>query len=274
MDIQTGLQTYSGPEPDWGRDPPSDDELKHEIAPNYLFDFDVNEVDRIDRLRRDIRAAELNANTVERWTDIVQSHINTQGNDKISSKIDVFNMGAATNCDNLGTAFCQVNSEDCYAVRSEKNFPKPKDYRQRQAVIWAHIDAVTFAKAYRRIFERKRTETIALRFNESGDFESRHDIHRVNEIATRLDDIISVYTYSASSWLPWQGNADAFALNQSNDRREFGDRRFEVVDDVDEIPDGGIRCPHDQSDGEIKCGDPCRLCIDDDAPDIYVKNFY
>ena len=276
MSIQSGLDAFSTGSLSKPRvrrlpDPPEDSELKHLIAPNWMFDFDVETIPEIDTLRQRIRDATYATDPVEEWSYILGDHI-SYGNKKLADHIAIFNMRSAHDCPNLGTNYCQVDAEDCYAVRSEDNYPQPLSYRRRQQIIWGYLDATTWARAFRRHYERKQTPVSTIRFNESGDFQSRHDLFKLDEIARQLEDIVDVYTYSASSWLPWE-EVEHFVLNRSNDRREFGDRRFEVVDSVDEIPDGGIRCPHDQSDGEIHCGD-CRLCLDADAPNVYVKNFY
>lgn len=250
--------------------PPDDEILPHVIAPDWMFNFDVEEVEGVDELRRRIRDAEHSRNRVEKWSYILGDHIRYE-NSKIDSKTGIWNMGAANDCVNLGTEHCQVEPDNCYAKRSEFNFPKPLNFRRRQAIIWSYLDAATWAKAYRLHYERKRNPVTTLRINEANDFSTRHDILRVNEIARRLDDIVDVYTYSASSWLDWS-DSEHFTVNQSNDDGDFGDKRYIVVDSVSAIPDGGIRCPHD-TDESIKCGE-CRLCIEPEAPDVYVKNVY
>lgn len=250
--------------------PPADTELAELIAPNWTYDFDVEALPGIHDLRVQIRDAEFSANPTEAWSHILGNHI-TYGNEKLADHIAIFNMKAAHDCINLGTDWCQVDADECYAVRSENNFPHPLSYRRKQEIIWSHLDAHTWAGAFRLHYNRKRTPVSTIRFNEGGDFETRHDLLRVNEIARQLSDIVDVFTYSASAWLEWS-EATHFTVNRSNDHHEFGARRFEVVDTVDDIPDGGLRCPHDHSDGAIHCGD-CRICIDEDAPDVYVKIF-
>lgn len=275
MDTQTSISSYSsgigGPRIDRLPDPPDDDELEHQIAPDWRYDFDVNRVEGIHQLRQDIRDAVYATDPVEEWSFILGEHL-SYGNKKIGSEVAIFNVGSANDCVNLGTSQCQVEAENCYAVRSEGNYPNTLPYRRRQQIIWEHLDAATFAKAYRRHYGRKRTAVTALRLNESGDFRTQGDIYKAEEIARRLNDIVDTYTYSASSHLDFS-TTDALVVNRSNDHRDYGARRFEVVDTVAEIPPAGIRCPHDQSGGEIKCGE-CRLCIDRDAPDVFVKNFY
>lgn len=275
MSIQSRIGSFESQlEPQAHRPPDrlDDDELKYKIAPNWAYEFDVNQVNGIHQLRQDILDTIYVDDPVEKWSHILGDHI-TMGNKKLSDEIAIYNFGgAAHDCPNLGTKHCQVAAEECYAVVTEDNYPHPLDARRREVIIWDHLDARTFAAAFRRWYQRKRNDVIALRLNESGDFRHRHDLFKVDEVARLLDDIVDVYTYSASDYLPWE-RTDHIVVNRSNDRREFGDRRFCVVDSLDEIPSGGLRCPHDLSDGEIKCGD-CRLCIDRDAPDVYVRNFY
>lgn len=250
--------------------PPEGSELEEQIAPNWMYDFDVDRLTNINQLRQRIRDATYEPNTVERWSFILGDYI-SMGNKKIADHVAIFNLGSAHQCTNLGTEFCQVAEDECYAVNSETVFPGSLDYRNKQQIVWDHLDAATFAKAFRAHVDRKRSKVTTLRLNESGDFRNRHDLLKADEIARRLSDLVDVYTYSASSWLDWD-EAQHFVVNRSNDRRQYGDRRFEVVDDIAEIPPDGLRCPHDESDGEIHCGD-CRLCIDADAPDVYVKKF-
>jgi len=253
-------------------DPPSDDELDAVIAPDEHYPFAVEEIDGINGLRRRIRdIIFVDDNSLEGWSKLVGDCI-TYGNKKIADSTAIFNVGSAHDCVNLGTKYCQVDEEDCYAVRSEKAYPGPIHYRRKQAIIWSLLDGVTFARAFRMHYERKRNEVDSLRFNESGDFQARHEILKLETIGQRLNDIVDTYTYSASADLPWKKDVHSVTVNQSNDIRDYGVRRFEVVDDVENIPDDGIRCPNDL-DESIQCGD-CKICIDEGAGDVYVKNFY
>lgn len=277
MSIQNKLNAFAGDTVSKKQPPelPDEEELRHEIAPDWRYDFDVNEVDKIDELRRQIRDTVIADDPIEAWSHIIKDHIRC-GNNKLAKEIAIWNYGgAAHDCVNLGTKHCQVDAEDCYAHQNEDFYPHALPRRRREQIITEHLDAVTFAKAMRRVFERKQNEVTALRLNESGDVETRYDLLKINEIGRRLNDIVDTYIYSASDWLPWEEdlNEEYCTVNRSNDRKQFGSRRFEVVDTVDAIPENGLHCPHDLSDGDIKCGD-CRLCIDQDAPNVYVVNFY
>lgn len=277
MSIQSRLGGFSqitgGPIVDRLPDPPDDSELASVIAPTELYPFPVDAVEGIDELRREIRdIIFFSDDHIEAWSRLLGNHV-SYGNKKVADETAIYNLGSAHDCVNLGTAYCQVEDKHCYAARSERNYPQPLDYRRRQAIIWSLLDGETWARAFRRHAERKRSPIDALRFNESGDFATRQDILKLETIGKRLDDLVDTYTYSASSDLPWE-EVTSVAVNQSNDFRNYGKGRFIVVDSVDEIPDDdGIRCPNDL-DESVKCGD-CRLCIDTDADiDIYVKNFY
>lgn len=275
MSIQSQIGTFNDDSTDLTEhipEKPDESELSELIAPNCLYDFDVEDVDRIQELRQDIRDTLYADDTVKAWSHILGDHI-TCGNHKIADEVAIYNAGgAASDCPNLGTKHCQVAEEDCYAVRTEDFRLQSLSARRRELIIWDHLDAVTFSRAFRAWHERKRNEVTALRLNESGDFRSRHDILKADGIARRISDIVDVYTYSASDYLPWNLTND-LVVNRSNDRSDFGHRRFHVVESKEEIPDVGLQCPHDLSDGDIKCGD-CRLCIDEDAPRVYVVNFY
>lgn len=248
---------------------PEGEELEHLIAPEWAFDFDVAQVHGIHELRQRIADAAYATDPVAEWSKILKDHI-VFGNNKVAPEVAIFNLNSAHDCPNLGTERCQVDKDDCYAVRSEIRQLHPQDYRQRQEIIWAHIDPVTFVKAFRRLRDRKRNEVTTLRFSQSGDYRTQQDILKVDEIARRLEDL-DVYTYTASSFLDWS-DAEHVTVNASNENFDHADHRFIVVDSAEDIPEGGIRCPYDQSDGEIKCGD-CRLCANQNSPDIYYEEF-
>lgn len=239
------------------------------VASNELYDFDVDGLNKIDELRREIRLAEQADDPITHWSWILQDHI-TYGNTKLANHLAIFNMNSAHDCDNRETERCQVGDGECYAVQTEKYYTNSLDYRRRQEVLWDHLDPVTFAKAFREHAKRKRIKPTAIRFSQSGDFRNQQDILKVDEIARRLDDLVDVYTYSASSHLDWE-EAENFVVNASNGLADYGDRRFIAVPSEEQIPDdpSAIHCPYDYSDGEIECGE-CRLCISSDAGDVYV----
>ncbi len=242
------------------------------MEPTY-GDFDFDEVAHIDALRAELTKMENSDDPAGILSDLfMNGHKGSGGyisfgNSKIHKQVAIFNMNSATDCPNADTEHCQVPWSDCYAHVAENGLsPDALDKRRRQEYLWDNVDTHTFAEGMRRCFDRKQHEITAVRFSESGDFRHNSDIIRVNTVAKLLD--VDVYTYSASDYLDWS-NATAFTVNQSNDRRDYGERLYTAVPTVDDIPENGTQCPYEASDGEIKCGE-CRACINPDMGDIFI----
>jgi len=234
----------------------------------------LNAVDGIDTLRERM----VNADAVKEWSFILKDYISA-GNTKINDRTAIFNMNSAHDCPNYGTrengesktGYCQVPKEECYAAVAEDIYSGPLAYRRRQEYLWDSMPPELWAKAFRSLNSRKRKPFDTIRFSEAGDFRSDEDIRRVNIISGMLD--VDVYTYSASHKLNWD-LAENFTVNASNDRADYGDRRYVAVESPEDIPDGAIRCPHDYqkangSDNPVKCG-TCRSCISKDGPDVHI----
>ncbi|MEZ3117887.1 hypothetical protein RYH80_18370 [Halobaculum sp. MBLA0147] len=247
---------------------PDDDELEHVIAPDWMYPYDVNDIEGIHELRRRIRDAEEALNGLKAWTELIKDHITFGNSGKVGKTVGIYNLNTAHDCVNRGTDYCQVGPDECYAVRAEHRQVHPIHYRRRQEIIWDHIDASTFATAFKRIVRRKRNRVDALRIPQSGDFRHQHDLLKAEEIARILQPQYKVYTYTASTWLDLS-EADALTVNASNEHAAGADRRFIVVEDTEDIPQNGIQCPKDLTD-DIWCGQ-CQLCLDSDAGDIYTK---
>ena len=244
---------------------------------DYEYDWEPSDVDSFDELVDDIK----NADGDRDWSFILKDHT-TRGNNKIAAHVRTFNMGSATDCPNIGTDNCQVPAEECYAYKAEQRYGHPLDYRRRQEFIWDQLDAITFANAFLEMVDRERTPCSALRFNQSGDFRHRGDVIKAERIARILADHgIDVYTYSASDYLDWsitQREDSELVVNMSNFRRNYGDKHYTALpegvkpEDHPSLDDDAVQCPYDKSDGaeEFKCGD-CRLCLDKDAPSVYIE---
>lgn len=255
-------------------------------------DYDVQEVDNFDHLMDalvDINDAPTYQETVEKVADVLMnghegvSGYLTFGNNKISKKLGIFNMNAATDCPNAKTrengesetGLCQVPWKDCYAHKAEYVYKDTLPKRRLQEYFWDNIDAVTFADALLRVKERKRSPFTDLRVSEAGDFRHRGDIVKWETIAKRLDGHINVYTYSASHKLDWS-DAEHFTVNQSNNLADYGDRLFTAVQSPDDVGEDMVICPFElakskgvDTDDRPKCGD-CRLCINKEGPDVAV----
>jgi hypothetical protein len=258
-----------------------------DMEPTY-GDFEFANVEAIDALRDELKRINESKHPSKVLADLfMNGHEGSSGylsfgNTKISKSVAIFNMNSATDCPNAKTkengesetGLCQVPWDDCYAHKAENGLsPDALDKRRRQQYLWETIDAVTFAKALKRTFDRKRRDITAVRFSESGDFRHRGDIIKVDRIARMIDT--DVYTYSASHKLDWS-EAKHFTVNQSNNLADYGARLFSAVLEPDDVPENGVLCPFElarhkgvDTDERPKCGD-CRLCIDEDGPDVYV----
>lgn len=243
-------------------------------------DNTIQEAANFDTLFERIEAAEAHDDYLERieaWSFILNDHIRW-GNRKIADHVAIFNINSASDCPNRWTDNCQVDGDDCYAVKAEKAWPHPEDFRQRQEYIWDCLDWETWARAFLAIIERKRKfepEDVDLRLSQAGDFRYQGDVIKAQGIAEILSNYgIQVYTYSASDYLDWT-MAEDVTVNQSNTIREYGDRVYTALpaeiepEDTDRIGDDAVLCPYEASDGEILCGE-CRICINPEGPDAYI----
>lgn len=233
--------------------------------------YDAKDVDGMSELTDRMADAE----SIKDWSFILADYISF-GNNKIAKNTAIFNMNSATDCPNAdtsednqsGTGMCQVPFEDCYAHRAENQYPAVRPYRRRQEYLWDCLDADTWAAAFEEMVSRKRNDVKAIRFSEAGDFRHRGDIIKVDRIAELLEDY-DIYTYSASHKLDWS-EAQHFVVNQSNNLADYGDRLFTAVPTAEDIPENGVQCANEASDGNIKCGE-CTMCYDTKAPDVYIS---
>lgn len=234
--------------------------------------YDIDAVSGIDELRDRMD----NAESDEDWSFILNDYI-SWGNNKVSKTVAIFNMNSATDCRNRNTSRCQVPDGKCYAYNDERNYGNPLDYRRRQEYLWDSLDAHTFASAFLYIIQRKRNPVSAIRLSEAGDFRHSGDVVKANRIAELLNPYgITVYTYSASSDIEWAA-AETLVVNQSNSRREYGDRRFYALSADAELDDDTVWCPFsfatEQADMDLderpKCGE-CRLCLNKEGPDVAI----
>ena len=232
----------------------------------------VNEIEGIDRLIARMQ----NCTNADGWSYILGDYIKWGNNTKVANNVGIFSICSGHDCPNRFTGHCQVDGDECYAVRDENQYDYVLDYVRRQEYLWDCLDAQTFADAFIKLVNRRRIKTDALKFNQAGDFRHPGDVFKVNYIAEQLKKYnISVFTYSASNWLDWSvATSDNLTVNQSNSIEEFGDRRYHAVDSKEEIPDDAVWCIYNRQtkedvdpENKTKCGE-CMMCIDDNAPDI------
>lgn len=215
--------------------------------------------------------------TIEDWSYLLNDYIQWGNNTKVGKRVAIFNMNAAHDCPNRWTENCQVDGDKCYAVVDEKRYDYVLDYFRRQEYLWDCLDAETWAEAFLEIVDRKYLDgPFFVKFSQAGDFRHNGDIIKAERISERLAEHgIQVYTYSASNYLTWE-LADVLTVNQSNDLEDYGDRRYRVVESVDDLSEEAIHCPFDlqkhrgvPQEDRIKCGE-CRACIDTKAGDVEV----
>ena len=174
------------------------------------------------------------------------------GNSKLPDDTAIFNIASATDCVNRGTARCQVDSEECYAYRTESWRTNVLRYRRRQGDFWDAHTAYEFSTLFSLWLERKRKTVSRLRFDVSGDIRNRQDIEKIDAIAESLD--IPVYTYTASSHVNFDG-INHVRIQMSNEELwgEYKGKsnvgRFKVVEDAEKAHEDWYRCPSD-----------CKIC--------------
>lgn len=245
--------------------------------------YDPDTVESMDSLKD--RLAE--ASDIRDLSFILSDYL-VWGNNKVDTSVGIFNMNSATDCPNARpenadeyeevdengeteTGYCQVEHGICYAQVSERAYPNALAFRRRQEYLWDSLSAEEWAGAFKSLLSRKRNPVTAIRFSQSGDFRHNQDIRKVNRISQMLStEDITVYTYSASHKLDWSLATD-FTVNASNDKTDYGDRRFIAVGDRSDIPEEAILCPFDagtqngvEGDDRIKCGE-CTKCIEPES---------
>jgi len=154
-----------------------------------------------------------------------------------------------------------------------------KDFNR---AIWDCLDAHTFVEALSGWLDRIQTDITAFRINQSGDLRHRGDLVKLSHIAEVLSDErdIDTYLYTASDYLDYSYLSDAVTVNMSNPFFDnAASERFShytalpegvAPEDIDQLDDDAVHCPYDRSGGEIHCGD-CRLCIDQNDVDVYIR---
>lgn len=237
------------------------------------YAWEPHDVDGFFKLARRMEQA----SSIDDWSWLLADYI-ARGNSKIADEVRIFNMNSGTDCPNAHSENCQVG-DACYAIKSEKMYKQTLPYRRRQEYLWDSLDPDTFAKAFLAIVDRARSPVTALRFNQAGDMRDKHDVLKAERVAQLLNERdIDVYTYSASDYVDFS-DTDHLTVNMSNARRPgYGDKHFTAVPhgleptDMDHLDETAVQCPYDKSDGadRFKCGE-CRLCMDSNAPDVYIS---
>lgn len=247
-----------------------------------VFGLDDDELESKQRLLRELCIAIVEAETTNDWKKILKPHVGDE-NSKLAQHVLTYNITSATDCVHLGKDACQVPKSECYAYNSETQYKNALHYRRRQEILWDHLDAQTFADAFLHNVEMKDNPVSTLRINQSGELRNQHDLNKVAEIASRLNEAgIDTYIYSTQGKLDWSVvDTDHLGVRMSNqdfspeDKARFAYYTAIPLDDVDPedvdwLDDDARQCPYDKHDGAIECGN-CELCLHNNGVDVYIN---
>lgn len=264
----------SGKYPKKTKPKPDPDEFSHSREVKGYVGPPLEEIGGIEELINRVKSCE----SIEDWSFLLNDYIKWGNNSKVDSSVGIFNLGAAHDCPNRFEENCQVGGDECYAVEDEKMYPYVLDFYRRQEYLWDCMTAHMFSESLKKILSRKRSEVVAMKFGQAGDFRHEGDIIKLNQIAESLStEGVMVYTYSASNYLNWDhARSSNLVVNQSNSIEEYGDRRYYAVESQDQIPEDVLWCPYNKQEVKgvspeerTKCGE-CTACIDNEAGDIAV----
>lgn len=179
------------------------------------------------------------------------------GNHKLGDDTAIFNMGTATDCPSRKRGLCEVSNQGikCYALKAEQQYPKTVPAaRERQKEYWQTHSASEITTDFLRKIVRRRKETLYLRFNESGDFESQSDVTKLSLVADGLlsAEGIRTYGYTARRDLDFSG-AKFLVKGSGHDVGNNG--KTIVIGPKDIVPAGFLECP-----GGKKGCSRCNLC--------------
>ena len=178
------------------------------------------------------------------------------GNRKIGQDTMIFNMGTAQDCPSKQLGLCKLSEKGiiCYAENAEIQYKQAViNYRERQKHDWQSKSSFEILSEFISKIKSRRTETLYIRFNESGDFYSQNDIEKLNYIADGLRDLeppIITYGYTARSDLDFR--AIRFLCKGSGFDSEGLSGTTIVILKDELVPEGYIECP-----GSCK---KCNLC--------------
>lgn len=154
-------------------------------------------------------------------------------------------MGSAHECPSLKLGLCQLKNpgKECYAMKSERQYPSVKPYRQAQKVIWQGSTAEDIAAQLFSIVARRKKPLKYLRLNESGDFWGQPCVDKASKLAQLIEPLgIKVYCYTARKDLKYKQVHKNLTINGSN---------FKVHNNFRAV---------DRFTSRIVCGGNCRTC--------------
>ncbi len=123
------------------------------------------------------------------------------GNQKIGKDTLIINITSATNCMSAKLGMCQLlNTNKCYALKAERQYPSVLPYRQAQTIQWDRYNVQGLADRILKTAcsSRRKIRIKYLRFSEAGDFRKQADVDKMSALADYLAPHgIKVYGYTA-----------------------------------------------------------------------------
>lgn len=192
----------------------------------------------------------------------------TRGNTKIHKNTLIYNMSSGLNCPADIRGLCSYGvrngNSTCYCIKAERMYPHVRAHLQRQQQTWITEPAELFINRIKDIYKVAIKKPRYLRLNVSGDFHSFADIIKLDTIARKVKDIVTVYTYTHRYDLLYniQQSDIAFVLNVS-DKQVSDFNTFQAV----LKPTSKLVC----TAGKHECMKICTLCAKHHGKTVQIK---
>lgn len=117
------------------------------------------------------------------------------GNMKLGKDTLILNITSATDCPSRKLGLCRISSK-CYALKAERIYRHPLDFRRAQTKQWDLYSAKSLAQMIILVAQKRGVQY--LRFSESGDFRSQADVNKMDELARLVKKAgLRTYGYTA-----------------------------------------------------------------------------
>lgn len=188
------------------------------------------------------------------------------GNSKIPASTAILNLAPAELCSSRALGLCQLKNpeKECYSLRESRTYGCRVCMPNRLSAMeyFSRNSAWQIAQDLIKLNESKRSKITALRISESGDFFTKADVDKCENIASYLAQAgIKTYAYSARADLDFSDcrhlviNASGWGLPGMN--------RFQVAYNLAGSDELGWTC-EDKNGATVKldalCPGDCRIC--------------
>lgn len=169
-------------------------------------------------------------------------------------------MSPAIYCSGKLSGQCKC-SKICYAFEAERLNKEVLPYRMKQQQVWNALNSIEIIKYFDEYLKNKKNVKY-FRYNESGDFDTTHDVTKLHILAGHLKNKHNITTYGYSS------RADLFKKFNREDLnfivRISGHKTpsyysTTVITKNEKPPEKYITCPVAKNKA-ITCMENCFLC--------------